>query len=115
MYKIVSIVLTLPMNARVEPGHQGAVNSTLKDVLASVRAAQVREGAKRGRAPSDEEIARQLMHAYETNGAPAELDALLESLTLLMAKQQRRVIGVALSNAESGEQFDILLRGGGAF
>ena len=31
------------------------------------------------------------------------------------AKHHRRIIGIALSSAEPGENFDILLRGGAAF
>jgi len=40
---------------------------------------------------------------------------LVKYFAIKLAQQHRRVIGVALSNAESGAAFDILLRGGGAF
>lgn len=115
-----ALFVTLPVNARGDGGDNSVLSTTIKEVIASVRAAakpaRAAAGRKRARV-TDEAVAHSFFNAcLEGGGNTAQnIEKLVECVMVLVAKQHRRIIGVALSNADAGENFDILLRGGGAF
>lgn len=67
----------------------------------------------------DVDVLRERINKLKNNQANGltrlALTELLAGMTTSLAGAHRRVIGLALSSAEPGEQFDILFRSGGAF
>jgi hypothetical protein len=115
-----ALFMTVPVDG---PGEAGVTPFNVEDLLAAVVALGNGTANKRKRRRNAADLdtvsktyQKMLQDAASggTDAQPAVL-SFLKGFFLLLAQSHRRVIGIALSSAESGEQMDILLRGGGAF
>lgn len=109
-----ALFMTLP----VERDEGGLLSREAEDLLATVVSANARGDPKRPRrTPTDLDLVAEDYRAMQAadGGFDEAAATFIKSFTLLLAAQHRRVIGIALSSAESGEPIDVLLRGGGAF
>lgn len=124
-----ALFVTLPLDAR-DDDSAACARATLREILdeaagVAYRGEEDQRVAKRARRDLDPDMAlvsqtykimAQSLNEDNVPNARRAVHNFVESVLLQMnAKLNRRIIGRALSSAEPGESFDILLRGGGAF